>query len=116
MFWEGVWSMDLVVAGVVAFTVGRAVYVRVTRRRARPVRAPIRHAARAEEGASAVEYGLLAAAIAAVIAGTVFLLGQTVSAAFSKTDSQVGACVQDPGQCPTTAPPPGGGAGPVPGQ
>lgn len=39
----------------------------------------------AERGASAVEYGLMVAAIAAVIVGTVFALGGFVSAAFTKT-------------------------------
>ena len=47
----------------------------------------IRTALRHDEGASAVEYGLLVAAIAAVIVGVVFLLGGTVKNAFSKTNS-----------------------------
>ena len=38
-----------------------------------------------DNGASAVEYGLLIAAIAAVIAGIVFGLGGTVLAAFNRT-------------------------------
>ena len=38
-----------------------------------------------EEGASAVEYGLLVAAIAAVIVLIVFALGSVVKGAFSKT-------------------------------
>lgn len=41
--------------------------------------------ARSEEGASAVEYGLLVAAIAAVIVIIVFLLGGLIKGAFSKT-------------------------------
>ena len=40
-----------------------------------------------DQGASAVEYGLLVAAIAAVIVGVVFLLGGKVSAAFNKTNT-----------------------------
>ena len=47
----------------------------------------IRTSLRRDEGASAVEYGLLVAAIAAVIVGIVFLLGGKVKSAFSKTDS-----------------------------
>ena len=38
-----------------------------------------------ERGASAVEYGLMVAAIAAVIVGTVFALGGFVKGAFSST-------------------------------
>jgi pilus assembly protein Flp/PilA len=40
-----------------------------------------------DQGASAVEYGLLVAAIAAIIVGIVFLLGTRVSSAFNKTNS-----------------------------
>ena len=39
-------------------------------------------AARDENGATAVEYGLLVALIAAVIVGTVLLLGQEIRTAF----------------------------------
>jgi pilus assembly protein Flp/PilA len=45
-------------------------------------RAPAR---RSEEGASAVEYGLLVAAIAAVIVALVFALGAYVRGAFQTT-------------------------------
>lgn len=48
-------------------------------------------ALRREEGASAVEYGLLVAAIAAVIVGVVFVLGNTLSGAFSSTNSCISA-------------------------
>lgn len=41
----------------------------------------------AERGASAVEYGLMVAAIAAVIVGTVFALGHFVQTSFDKTCS-----------------------------
>lgn len=47
----------------------------------------IRTTLRRDEGASAVEYGLLVAAIAAIIVGVVFLLGGRVQSAFSKTES-----------------------------
>ena len=61
----------------------------------------------ADKGASAVEYGLMVAAIAAVIVGTVFALGGFVQATFNKTCSALGA--QDPGSCVqdkgTTTPP-----------
>ena len=40
---------------------------------------------RNEDGASAVEYGLLVAGIAALIVAIVFLLGGTIKSAFSKT-------------------------------
>jgi pilus assembly protein Flp/PilA len=42
-----------------------------------------------DEGASAVEYGLLVAAIAAVIVLVVFALGSVVRGAFSKTCSDI---------------------------
>jgi len=40
-----------------------------------------------DQGASAVEYGLLIAAIAAVIVGVVFLIGKNVLAGFTKTNN-----------------------------
>jgi pilus assembly protein Flp/PilA len=52
----------------------------------------IRTSLRHDEGASAVEYGLLVAAIAAVIVGVVFLLGGKVSSAFNKTNT----CISTP--------------------
>ena len=45
----------------------------------------LEHHRRDEDGASAVEYGLLVAAIAAVIVIIVFLLGGLIKGAFSKT-------------------------------
>lgn len=42
-----------------------------------------------EEGASAVEYGLLVALIAAVIIGTVKILGQQVNQAFDKVSGNM---------------------------
>jgi pilus assembly protein Flp/PilA len=51
------------------------------------IRKVSRHAR--DRGASAVEYGLMVAAIAAVIVGVVFGLGTLVKQAFSKTCSAV---------------------------
>jgi pilus assembly protein Flp/PilA len=51
------------------------------------IRKVSRHAK--DRGASAVEYGLMVAAIAAVIVGVVFGLGTLVKSAFSKTCSAV---------------------------
>ena len=42
-----------------------------------------------DRGASAVEYGLMVAAIAAVIVGVVFGLGGLIKGAFSKTCSAI---------------------------
>ncbi len=61
--------------------------------------APLRRR-RDDEGASAVEYGLLASAIAAVIVVIVFALGGVVKDTFknscdtiaSKTDPSLGSC------------------------
>ena len=44
-----------------------------------------------ERGASAVEYGLLVAGIAAVIVGIVFVLGTQLSTAFTNTSSSISA-------------------------
>lgn len=49
----------------------------------------IRTTLRRDEGASAVEYGLLVAAIAAIIVVVVFTLGKTVSSTFSQTNTCV---------------------------
>jgi pilus assembly protein Flp/PilA len=50
-----------------------------------------------DHGASAVEYGLMVAAIAAVIVGLVFGLGKLVSTAFSKTSTCISS--QGAGTC-----------------
>jgi pilus assembly protein Flp/PilA len=42
-----------------------------------------------ERGASAVEYGLLVAGIAAVIVGIVFVLGGNLKSAFDSTNSSI---------------------------
>ncbi|HVQ18078.1 MAG TPA: Flp family type IVb pilin [Actinomycetes bacterium] len=44
-----------------------------------------------ERGASAVEYGLLVAGIAAVIVGIVFILGNTLNGVFTKTNDSITA-------------------------
>jgi len=44
-----------------------------------------------DQGASAVEYGLLIAAIAAIIVGVVFAIGVKVKAGFTKTDTCLGS-------------------------
>ena len=51
--------------------------------------ARIRQSTKREEGASAVEYGLLVAAIAAVIVVVVFGLGSLVNDAFSSTSDVI---------------------------
>jgi pilus assembly protein Flp/PilA len=52
---------------------------------------------RAEDrGASAVEYGLMVAAIAAVIVSAVFALGTTVNDAFNNTKDCIAAHSSDP--------------------
>jgi len=51
----------------------------------------IRTTLRRDEGASAVEYGLLVAAIAAIIVAVVFLLGNRVQSVFSQTNSCISA-------------------------
>ncbi len=43
-----------------------------------------------EDGATAVEYGLMVAAIAAIIVVIVFALGSKVNAAFTKVDTELG--------------------------
>jgi pilus assembly protein Flp/PilA len=43
-----------------------------------------------KEGATAVEYGIMVALIAAVIIGTVQLLGQTLDGVFSGVNDQLG--------------------------
>src|SRR4051812_50099110 len=66
----------------------------------------------AEKGASAVEYGLMVAAIAAVIVGTVFALGGFVKASFDKTCSAISQPTL--ASCVTpypSSPPLGGGIG-----
>ena len=49
-----------------------------------------REIVRNEEGASAVEYGLLIAGIAAIIVAIVFVLGGQVNTAFSDVSTEIG--------------------------
>ena len=51
----------------------------------------VRTGLRRDEGASAVEYGLLLAAIAALIVAVLFLLGGKVSSTFADTCSGLGS-------------------------
>lgn len=46
---------------------------------------------RNEKGASAVEYGLLVSLIAAVIVGTVFILGGTLDGIFTTVNDEISA-------------------------
>ncbi|HWC35576.1 MAG TPA: Flp family type IVb pilin [Mycobacteriales bacterium] len=55
-----------------------------------------------DSGATAVEYGLMVALIAAVIAGVVYTLGQTLNSKFTTVSN----CVQTPNSssaCPVTS-------------
>lgn len=56
--------------------------------------------ARDEEGATAIEYGLFAALIAAVIVGSVSLLGSNVKTGFDSVNTAL--CATDAITCPTT--------------
>jgi pilus assembly protein Flp/PilA len=63
--------------------------------------ARVRRAFRNDEGATAVEYGLMVALIAAVIAGVVWGLGQALHDNFQGVSNCVaGAADQDAGACP----------------
>lgn len=57
--------------------------------------------AKNDEGASAVEYGLLVAAIAAVIVIIIFALGGIVKNVFGKTCSSISASASVAGNCST---------------
>lgn len=54
-----------------------------------------------DRGASAVEYGLMVAAIAALIVGVVFALGNTVSEKFDQTKKCIDLGASAPGPCPS---------------
>lgn len=49
-----------------------------------------------DHGASAVEYGLLVAGIAALIVGIVFVFGSFVTEIFEETCEQIGTQAEDP--------------------
>jgi pilus assembly protein Flp/PilA len=55
--------------------------------------------ARKEDGASAVEYGLLVAAIAAVIVLIVFLLGKVIQGSFQETCDAINGGSTGPSSC-----------------
>jgi len=57
--------------------------------------------AKREDGASAVEYGLLVAAIAALIVVIVFALGQIIQRVFSDTCEEIVAEGNTSGECRT---------------
>ena len=63
----------------------------------------VAHRKREENGASAVEYGLLVAAIAAIIVLIVFAIGKFVKQGFADTCAGLdsGTYKTDPGECPT---------------
>jgi pilus assembly protein Flp/PilA len=52
-----------------------------------------------DRGASAVEYGLMVAAIAAVIVAVVFGLGSVVKNAFTSTSASIAACPTNTSNC-----------------
>lgn len=67
----------------------------------------IRRSLKQDRGASAVEYGLLIAAISAVIVGVVFGIGGMMQSAFSKTCSTIAEGNQlDGSQCGGSSTPP----------
>jgi pilus assembly protein Flp/PilA len=57
-----------------------------------------------DRGASAVEYGLMVAAIAAVIVGAVFILGNTVKGKFQETTTCITQQSGAPCASPTSGP------------
>lgn len=57
--------------------------------------------AKREDGASAVEYGLLVAAIAALIVVIVFALGQIIQRVFSDTCEEIVSEGNTSGECRT---------------
>jgi pilus assembly protein Flp/PilA len=57
--------------------------------------------ARDEDGASAVEYGLLVAAIAALIVVVVFVLGGIIQKVFKDTCDEIATRAADTGTCAT---------------
>jgi Flp pilus assembly pilin Flp len=63
---------------------------------------PVEHPGLRERGASAVEYGLMVAAVAALIVGTVFAFGTTVTTTYQRS----GQCLayQGSGDLPAACP------------
>ncbi|WP_066701735.1 Flp family type IVb pilin [Celeribacter ethanolicus] len=58
----------------------------------------MRRFAREEDGATAIEYGLFAALIAAVIVGTVSTLGTNVNSGFTKVNTELEAALPAAGE------------------
>ena len=56
----------------------------------------LRHLLRNKKGATAVEYGIMVAAIAAVIIATVFVVGGEVDAAFTAVETAMTAAGMGP--------------------
>ena len=52
--------------------------------------AKVKHFIREEEGASAVEYGLLVAGIAVVVMASIYLIGTNLNTTFSNVATQLG--------------------------
>lgn len=79
----------------------------------RYIRGSLRRRSRAvlDRGASAVEYGLLVAAVAAVIVAVVFGLGTMIHSAFYETCSELAAGPASLGPATDCAEPAGGGTG-----
>jgi Flp pilus assembly pilin Flp len=59
-----------------------------------------RHLARGDKGASSVEYGLLAVAIAAVVTFVVYAMGIAVEGTYAETCTSFANQRNDPGACP----------------
>jgi Flp pilus assembly pilin Flp len=53
-----------------------------------------------EDGASAVEYAILASLVAAVVVAAVFLLGQKTSEAYCRTSDSLQTVDANAGTCP----------------
>lgn len=51
----------------------------------------VKHFIREEEGASAVEYGLLVAGIAVVVMASIYLIGTNLNSKFSQVAGQLGS-------------------------
>jgi pilus assembly protein Flp/PilA len=60
-----------------------------------------REIVRDEQGASAVEYGLLVAGIAAVVAFIIFALGSTVQSKLNGVNSCISSTTHSATTCPT---------------
>jgi pilus assembly protein Flp/PilA len=59
-----------------------------------------------DHGTSAVEYGLLVAAVAAVIVGVTFGLGNLIKQQFQNVSTSISTCSPDPANCPAGQPVP----------